>query len=75
MQTHKTTVTIDEKHQIVLRLPPDFPAGEADVIVSSDHTAEGPAAERLRALDELIDLLPPVPALPLSAFDREIIYR
>ena len=54
MQTHKTTVTIDEKHQIVLRLPPDFPAGEADVIVSSDHTAEGPAAERLRALDELM---------------------
>jgi len=32
VHAHKTTVTIREDHQVVVRLPDDFPAGEAEVI-------------------------------------------
>jgi hypothetical protein len=76
MHAHKTTVTIDERHEAVLRLPADFPTGEAEVIIlSGKATKDLTAAERLRALDELLSSLPPAPVLPLSAFDRGEIYR
>jgi hypothetical protein len=33
MQAHRQTVTVPEDHQLEIRLPADFPAGPAEVIV------------------------------------------
>ncbi len=59
----------------VLRLPPDFPAGEAEVIViAAQEREQRPVEERMRRLEALLDAVPPAPHLPLSAFDRGEIY-
>jgi len=76
MHAHRTTVTVDAGHEVVLRLPPDFPAGEAEVIVIAEQgRGQRPVAERLQRLKALLDSVPPAPDLPLSAFDRDEIYR
>ena len=36
MRTHRTKVTIPADHQLAVRLPDDFPAGPAEVIISAD---------------------------------------
>ena len=43
MYAHKVHITIAEDYELRLRLPQDFPAGEAEVIVLS--TRQKPAAE------------------------------
>lgn len=75
MHAHKIRVTVTDNHELRLQLPPDFPAGDAEVIVLS--TRQRPAANlgRVEQLDAWISSLPPAPSLPLEAFDRAEIYR
>ena len=40
MYTHKIKVIIPSDHQLALRLPDDFPAGPAEVIIQADSSAE-----------------------------------
>ena len=40
MRTHKIKVTIPADHQLAVRLPDDFPAGPAEVIIQTDSSAE-----------------------------------
>lgn len=50
MHAHKLKVTIPKDHRIELRLPEDFPAGPAEVIVLA-HPA-GPGQQRLSSAQE-----------------------
>jgi hypothetical protein len=75
MHAHKTHVTVTEDHELRLSLPPDFPPGEAEVIVLSTRQRPALMPGRVERLDAWIASLPEVPTLPLGAFDREDIYR
>ena len=39
---HKIKVTVPEDHQLEIRLPQDFPAGPAEIIVLATSSEEGP---------------------------------
>jgi ribosomal protein S10 len=59
MQAHKQTVTVPEDHQLEIRLPADFPAGPAEIIVlASPHTKARSQSQQdmLQALQELRNL-------------------
>lgn len=78
MLAHKLKLMVPENHELLVRLPEDFPAGETEVIFLS---AVGSSSQRLdprESLDAWLDRwvaeLPPAPDLPLEAFDREQIY-
>jgi hypothetical protein len=76
MHAHKTHVTISADHELRLRLPADFPAGEAEVIVLSTRDRPPVTGDRVERLNAWIASLPPVPSTPpLDAFDRGEIYR
>ena len=57
MKAHKMQVTVPEDHQVEIRLPEDFPAGPAEIIVltgSPDGKEIGEAQrDMLRALHNL----------------------
>ena len=59
MQAHRLKVTVPEDHQLEIRLPGDFPAGPAEIIVlsspSSDEGGRGSKAQGdlLAALEKL----------------------
>lgn len=57
MLAHKMKVTVPEDHELEIRLPEDFPAGPAEVIVLADSAARSPleASQRdmLAVLNEL----------------------
>ena len=40
MRTHKIKVTILADHQLAVRLPDDFPAGPAEVLIMADSPVE-----------------------------------
>jgi hypothetical protein len=76
MHAHRTNITVTEDHELRLLLPPDFPAGEAEVIILSTRARPSVAGARVDRLNAWIDALPPVAASPpLEALDREEIYR
>ncbi len=60
MQAHRQAVTIDEDHRLEVRLPDDFPAGPAEVIVLAatkiQEAADATSAERHRLLGVIQDL-------------------
>ena len=60
MQAHKVKVTIPENHRVELRLPDDFPAGPAEVIVlaarSGNLDGNLESTEQARALAALQQL-------------------
>lgn len=58
MRTHKIKVTIPADHQLAVRLPDDFPAGPAEVIILADSSVE----QRIVKLAGV--LAPQVPPLP-----------
>ena len=62
MPAHKTTVTVREDHQVVVRLPDDFPAGEAEVIVMPPPTATSSHAAAAE-FDRLLASLPTAPVI------------
>ncbi len=57
MQAHKMKVTVPEDHQLEIRLPQDFPAGPAEIIVLAAPANEGAqkreSGELLVALESL----------------------
>jgi hypothetical protein len=57
MQAHKQTVTVPEDHQLEIRLPADFPAGPAEVIVlaspSEAQELDETRQEMLRVVQKL----------------------
>ena len=76
MHEIKQRLTVSDRGEIVVSLPPNFPRGEVEVTVVAAEEAGARAVMDLnRRLDELIASLPPAPSVPLSALDRGEIYR
>ena len=74
MHAHKTTVTVLADHEVVVRLPADFPPGEADVIVlPRPHSVS--AREAGADFDRLLASLPTAPVVSLDSLDRRDLYR
>lgn len=74
MQAHKQTVTVPEDHQLEIRLPADFPAGPAEVIVLASPSTKALSdrqQDMLKALQELQELqLTPEEERVLDEFDE-----
>ena len=75
MKAHKLKVTIPEDHQVEIRLPEDFPAGPAEVIVLASTTGgkedEEARPAMLRSLEKLRALeLTPEEERILDEFDE-----
>jgi hypothetical protein len=76
MLAHRTTVVVSADHQLTVKVPSDFPSGQAEVIVLSVD----PARTLERApfddwLDGVLARLPPAPVVPLEALHRESLYE
>jgi hypothetical protein len=77
MQAHRTRATVTEDHEIQVTLPPEFPLGEAEVIVIAKspprvmRPGETPAMDFNSWLDRTLCRLPPAPSPPLDALRRE----
>jgi hypothetical protein len=73
MKTHTFKVTVPEDHQLEIRLPSDFPAGPAEVIVLASSGSKALSASQkdmLLALEELKALkLTPEEERILDEFD------
>ena len=82
MHAHKVKVVVSEDHQITVKLPSDFPPGEAELIVLAWEAAEHPAgrpgavaaADFETWLHGVLRRVPTAPVLPDEAFDRGSIY-
>jgi hypothetical protein len=74
MHAHKSIVTILSDHQVVVRLPDDFPAGEAEVIVLERQKASAPS-QSLVEFDRFLASLPAAPVVSLDSLDRSELYR
>jgi hypothetical protein len=80
MYAHKFKVVAEPSTDIVVRLPPDFPAGTAEVIVLSEarpptpvklEAPERPTPTRLALLQALDQRFPPDPTLGPVVFHGE----
>lgn len=65
MYAHKVHVTVSENHEVTVKLPSDFPPGEAEVIVLAGKARE--AAVGI-SFDERF---PRVPALSAVSFHED----
>ena len=74
MHSHKTTVTVREDHQVVVRLPNDFPVGEAEVTITR-HQTMASSHEAVAAFDKFLASLPVVPVVSLESLDRGLLSR
>jgi hypothetical protein len=75
MHAHKEMVTVNRDREVVVRLPSDFPQGEAEVIVVS-KTAHSVGNDDLCVwLEEWALSLPTAPYVSLEAMDRDSVYR
>jgi hypothetical protein len=74
MHAHKTTVTVPADHEVVVRLPDDFPPGEADVVVTPRPNM-ALARESAADFDRLLASLPTAPVVSLDSLDRGELYR
>jgi hypothetical protein len=78
MYAYKSRVIVPPSHEVVLRLPPDVPEGEAEVIVlTTDQPAATPTAVQNFDdwLDELLEEVPSTASVPLEALRRENLYE
>jgi hypothetical protein len=75
VHAHKLNVTVPDSHQLVVRLPDDFPPGEAEIIVVSSAAEEPAHADDFASLEEWAASLPTSPPVPLDAFERGELYR
>lgn len=79
MRAHRIKVVIDEDHEIRAKLPSDFPAGSAEVIVISEATVGAEVAHDEAAQDfstwlaALLRRVPRGPGLP-DVIDRASFY-
>lgn len=80
MYAHKIKIVAEPSTDVVVRLPPDFPAGTAEVIILSEararplkqvETRESPNAKRLALLQTLAQRFPPDPALGPVLFHED----
>ena len=74
MPAHKTTVTVRADHQVVVRLPDDFPPGETEVVITPRPTAPSPP-EAVAEFDRFLAGLPAAPVVTLESLDRGSLYR
>jgi hypothetical protein len=74
MHAHRTTVIVREDQQVVVHLPDDFPAGEAEVIFLPHPTATSPH-EAVAEFDRMVASLPAAPVISFDALDRGELYR
>lgn len=75
MRAHKVRVVVSESHEVSVRLPSDFPRGEAELTIVTEGDAPV-ARERLGGwLDRLLAKVPEAPGLSLDATRRESIYE
>jgi hypothetical protein len=75
MHAHRAKVTVPESHEVLVRLPQDFPSGEAEITVVATQASAAPAGDMAAWLDCWIASLPPAPVVPLTALDRGDLYR
>jgi hypothetical protein len=75
MRAHKVKVTVLATHQLIVRLPDDFPPGEAEITVVSRAAEATPANDDFAWLEAWRAALPPAPTVPLETFDRSELYR
>lgn len=75
MHAHKTTTTVHADHQVVVRLPDDFPPGEAEVIVLASSRAATVAPAVAGEFDRMLAALPAAPVVSLECLDRGELYR
>jgi len=75
MQAHRVKVVVTEDHQITVKLPSDFPPGEAELIVLAQGASRSHAEPFHTWLDALLRRLPPTPTVPLEALRRENLYE
>lgn len=76
MQAHRERVIVPEDHEVTVKLPSDFPAGEAEVIVLAAASAPRPGRQPFRSwLADLHRRLPEAPSVPLEALRRENLYE
>ncbi len=78
MRRHQQRVTVTDEREIVLRLPSDFPVGDADIIIRSnvrELAAARSGADLVAWLNDWIASLPRVPDIDLDSIDRDDIYR
>jgi hypothetical protein len=76
MRTHRLKVTVPESHELRLRLPSDFPTGEAEVIVLEASHPASPRPQPRLTVDELLAARlqrpPGVPPVSLEDIERAI---
>ena len=73
MRTHRAKVRISADHELRLKLPSDFPAGEAEVIVLESRDGQGRVPGRKLTVDDLLGgrLAPPPGVAPVTLADME----
>jgi len=80
MRAHKIKIVVTDDHEVNVKLPSDFPAGDAELIVIAEGSREPrlPGDEAAREfsewLDNVLSRAPRAPVLPPEAFDRSSIY-
>jgi hypothetical protein len=74
MRRHQQRVTVTERHEVVVRLPSDFPPGDAEIVVLSKVKAPEHGADLDAWLEEWAAALPAAPRVPLDAIGRDSIY-
>jgi uncharacterized protein YccT (UPF0319 family) len=74
MHAHKTTVTVRDDHQVVVRLPDDFPAGEAEVTITPRPTVAS-SHEAVAIFDNFLASLPVAQVVSLESLDRALLSR
>ncbi len=75
MTAHRTRIQVSGDHDVTIRLPADFPDGEAEVTVLP--LAENDGSSRIpfdRWLARLLASLPAAPSIPVEATRRENLY-
>ena len=76
MLAHRTKVVVSSDHQLIVKLPSDFPAGQAEVIVLSVDPACNEQRESFNDwLEGVLRNLPAAPVVPLEALRRENLYE
>ena len=74
MRPHKTTVIVREDRQVVVRLPDEFPTGEAEVTITLRPTVAS-SYEAVAAFDKFLASLPVAPVVSLESLDRGLLSR
>lgn len=81
MQAHRTKATVTEDREVKVTLPPEFPAGEAEVIVIAEsppmapRLGETPVTDFGSWLDGTLRRLPPAPSISLDTLRRVNLYE